>query len=71
MKFILEYKSYYKINDIVLIKYWYNRMITPVKIIEKKGNKFIISHNVKESMIKNAPNELIKSSNIISIHRPN
>lgn len=70
MKFILEYKSYYKVDDIVLIKYWYNRMITPVKIIDKKGNKFIISHDVPESRIKNAPNELIKSSDIISIFRP-
>lgn len=70
MKFILEYKSYYKINDIILIKYWYNRMITPVKIIDKKGNKFIISHDITESRIKNAPNESIKSSDIISIFRP-
>lgn len=70
MKFILEYKYYYKINDIILIKYWYNRMITPVKIIDKKGNKFIISHDITESRIKNAPNESIKSSDIISIFRP-
>ena len=70
MKFILEYKSFYKPDDVVIIEYWYNSMITPVKILEKKGNKFLVSHNVSDSKIKNAPDELIKSSKIISIYRP-
>ena len=35
MKFLNEYKSFYKEGDIVLIEYWYNDMITPVKILEK------------------------------------
>jgi len=69
MKFILEFKNYYKIDDIVLIEYWYNDMITPVRIIDKKGNKFKISHNIQESKIKNAPDEFIKQSDIIDKKR--
>ena len=70
MKFILEYKSFYNIDDIVLIEYWYNDMITPCKIIGKQGSKFIITHNIKESKIHNAPDEFIKTSKIISVYRP-
>lgn len=69
MNFILEFKSFYKPGDLVLIKYWYNRMVTPVKIVEKKGNKFLISHDVESSKIRNAPDELIKNSEIISPYR--
>ena len=69
MNFILEFKSFYKPGDLVLIKYWYNRMVTPVRIVEKKGNKFLISHDVETSKIRNAPDELIKNSEIISPYR--
>jgi hypothetical protein len=69
MKFILEFSSYYKQGDIVIIKYWYNKMITPVKILEKRGNKYLVSHNVSQSKIQNAPDELLKNSDIISIYR--
>lgn len=69
MKFILEYKSFFKINEIILIEYWYNDMITKVKIIEKQGNKFLVSHNIPESKIQNAPDELISKSQIIDHHR--
>jgi hypothetical protein len=69
MKFLLEYKSYYKIDDIVLIEYWYNDMVTPVKILEKKGGYYKISHNIPQSKIKNAPDEKIKSSDILDIFR--
>lgn len=69
MKFILEYKSFYKEGDVVNIKYWYNRMITPVLIVKKQGNKFTVSHNVPGSKIQNAPEETIKSSEIISMYR--
>lgn len=65
MIYITEFNSFYKPNDIVLIEYWYNHMITPVKIIERKGNKFLVSHNALNSKIKNAPNELISKSDII------
>lgn len=70
MKFLLEYKSFYKEGDIVLMEYWYNNMITPVKIIEKISKKSaIISHNLPESKIKNAPEETIKITDIIDIYR--
>lgn len=70
MKFLLEYKSFYKEGDIVLIEYWYNHMVTPVKIIEKISKKSLkVSHNISESEIKNAPEEIIKTSDIIDIYR--
>lgn len=62
MKFILEYKKYkpvYEIGEIVLIHYWYNWMVTPVKIIEKRGRKYLVSHNIEKSEIQNAPDELV------------
>jgi hypothetical protein len=61
-----EKKSYYKEGDIVYIEYWYNKMITKVRIKEIKGRKFLVSHNISESKIKNAPDEIIKSTQIIS-----
>jgi hypothetical protein len=65
MKFILEFKSFYNVGDIVLIEYWYNDMITPVKIIEKLSKvKYKVSHNISQSEIKNAPDETIKSSSV-------
>ena len=69
MKFILEYKNYFEIGHKVMIEYWYNNMITPVIITEKVGRKFKISHNIPESKIPNAPDETIKSSEIICPYR--
>lgn len=69
MNFILEYKSFYNPNDVVLIEYWYNHMLTPVKILEKKGNRYIVSHNISQSKIRNSPNETIKPSQILSPYR--
>jgi hypothetical protein len=69
MKFILEYKSFFQEGDIVLIEYWYNDMVTPVKILEKKGRKYLVSHNISESKIQNAPDEMVKRSDIISVFR--
>ena len=66
MKHLYEYKSYFKEGDVVLIEYWYNDMITPVKILEKvSSRKFKVSHNIPESKIFNAPDEIIKTSDII------
>ena len=66
MNYLFEFKSFYKEGDIVLIEYWYNDMITPVKIIEKLSSKsFRISHKLPESKIFNAPDEIIKSSDIL------
>lgn len=70
MDFILEYKSFYNEGDKVLIEYWYNHMITPVKILERVNNKSVkISHNIPESKIQNAPDEIIKTSDIIDQFR--
>jgi hypothetical protein len=69
MKFILEYKSYYKENQIVLVEYWYNHMITPVIIEKISGKKATISHNIEQSKIKNAPKETIRLTDIIDNYR--
>jgi len=70
MKFLLEYKSFYKVGDTVLIEYWYNHMITPVKIVEQVSKqKYKITHNITNSKIFNAPDEIIKTSDIIDIAR--
>lgn len=69
MKFLLEFKNYYKEGDIVLIEYWYNDMVTPVKILNKTKHKYEITHNIPESQIFNAPNEFIKVSDIIDHFR--
>jgi len=66
MQYITEFKSFYKVGDIVLLEYWYNDMITPCKIVEKLSKtKYKVSHNISQSEIKNAPDETIKSSDII------
>ena len=66
MQFIVEFKSFYKVDDIVLIEYWYNDIVTPVKILEQTSSRsFKISHNVPQSKIFNAPDEIIKTSDII------
>ena len=69
MKFLSEYKSFYKVDDIVLIEYWYNDIITPCKILEKKGGYYKITHSIPESKLFNAPDEKIKSSDIIDHYR--
>lgn len=69
MKFILEFKTFYKENDLVLIHYWYNGMVTPVTIKEKRGNKYLVSHDNEKSKIRNAPDETVKVSDIISTYR--
>lgn len=65
MKWILEKNNFYKEGDIVIIEYWYNMMLCPVKIIKKIGRKFEVSHDNEYSKIKNAPNEFVKSVDII------
>mgnify|MGYP000444840393 FL=1 len=70
MKFLLEFKSFYKEGDIVLVEYWYNDMVTPVKILEKLSKvSYKVSHNVSNSKISNAPDEIIKSTDIIDFSR--
>lgn len=70
MKFILEFKAFYKEGDIILIEYWYNDIITPVKILEKLSKQsFKVTHKIDESKIFNAPDEVIKTSDIIDIYK--
>ena len=70
MKFIVEFKSFYKVDDIVLIEYWWDDMITPVKILEQMSPRTLkISHNIPQSKINNAPDEIIKTSDIIDYVR--
>ena len=70
MKFILEYKAFYKEDDIILVEYWYNDMITPVRVIEKVSkSRFKVSHDVEGSVIRNAPDEIIKTSEILDKHK--
>ena len=70
MKFICEFKSFYNEGDIVLIEYWYNDMITPVKILEKISSKsYKVSHNISQSKIQNAPDEVVKTTDIIDKFR--
>lgn len=70
MKFILEFKSFYKVGDIVLIEYWYDDSIVKVKILEQISSRTLkVTHNISESKIPNAPDELIKTSDIIDIAR--
>jgi hypothetical protein len=69
MKFILEFNTFYKKDDIVLIKYWYNKMVTPVRIKSVRKDGYLISHNISESKIKNAPDELIPATKIIAPYR--
>lgn len=63
--YILEKRNFYKKGDLVLIEYWYNDMITVCEIVDIIGKKYKVSHNIPQSEIKNAPDEEIKSSDII------
>jgi hypothetical protein len=69
MVFLVEFKDFYKEGDKILIEYWYNSMVTPCVIKEKRGRKFLISHNIPESNIQNAPDELISKSDIMDYYR--
>jgi hypothetical protein len=45
-------------------------MVTPVKILEKLSKvSYKVSHNVSNSKISNAPDEIIKSTDIIDFSR--
>lgn len=66
MKILESFKSFsLDEGDKVLIHYWYDGMICPVEIKEKKGRKFLVSHNIEESKIQNAPDEWLKKEDII------
>ena len=60
MKFLLEFKSFLKEGDNVLIEYWYNDMVTPVKIVEKISKvSYKVSHNVPNSKFLMLPMKLL------------
>ncbi len=65
MRYLLEFKAYFQVDEIVYIEYWYNGMITPVKLLERRGNSWLVTHNNPYSTIYNAPDEVIKSVEII------
>jgi len=70
MEYILEYNNFsYDVGDIILIHYWYDHHITKVRIVEKVGRRFLVSHNVDGSKIQNAPDEYITSTEIIDKYR--
>lgn len=70
MRFIAEFNQFWKEGDVVLTHYWYNDMITPVKILEKVSkSSYKVSHNTPQSKIQNAPDEVLKSSEILDILR--
>ena len=72
MRFLLEYKAFYQEGDVVLVEYWYNDMLVPVKIIEKiSKSRFKVSYDVEGSDIRNAPDEVIKSSDILDKYKKN
>ena len=75
-------KPSYEVGDVVLVEYWYldeqscppllhrEFPYTPVKIVEKLSKQsFKVSHNVSESKIKNAPDEIVKNIDIIDLAR--
>jgi hypothetical protein len=65
-----KYKtSSYKVNDYVLLEYWYGEFLTPVKLIDKHGRKFTASHDIAESEIQNAPDEMITKDMIVDHFR--
>lgn len=59
----------FKVGDYVLIEYWYKDFLTPVKLIDKHGRKFTATHNIEESEIKNAPDEIITKDMIVDHFR--
>ena len=72
----------YQVGDVVLVEYWYidepscppllqrEFPYTPVRIVEKLSKvSFKVSHDVPNSKIKNAPDEIVKSKDIIDFAR--
>lgn len=59
----------FKVDDYVLMEYWYNDILTPVKIIDKTGRTYLVSHNIEESEIQNAPDEKITKERIVDHFR--
>lgn len=72
MKFLFEFNSFYNIGDVVLIEYWHNDMLVPVKVVEIiSKNKLKVTHNIPQSKIPNAPDEIIRTSDILDKYKIN
>jgi hypothetical protein len=70
MKFLTEFKSFYKVGDTIILEYWYNDMLVPVKVVEIiSKNKLKVTHNIPQSKIPNAPDEIIKTSDILDKYK--
>ena len=69
MDFILEYKSFYNVDDIVVVEYWYNGMLTPVKITERRVVKLSYHTILNNPKIQNAPDELIALNKILDKYK--
>lgn len=61
----------FKEDDIVLIEYWYNDLLLPVKIIKKDGRKYHISFDIAENSLQKAPEQIIKKEDIVDHYRKN
>lgn len=61
-------KDNFKEGDVVLIEYWYKNILTPVLIKKKIKRKFKVSHNISQSQIQNAPDEVIKKQDIVDFY---
>lgn len=54
-------------GDVVLINYWENDEIIPVKILKAFGrNKYSISYDVNDSVLSGSPDGIIDRNDIIS-----
>jgi hypothetical protein len=69
MEYLIEYKSHYNVGDKVLIQYWYDDRICICEVVERVGMKYHLTHNITESEIKNAPDELVKGKDILDHYR--
>lgn len=71
MKYLKTFKVFessnggYAPGDIVTIRYWATGDIVPVKIISKKGNKYVVDFSVDQNPIPNAPNLTVSSGDIV------
>jgi hypothetical protein len=70
MRILESYKSFnYNVGDLVYVEYWYDDHLTVCEILEKENRKYLISHDVSKSEIRNAPNEWIKIDSIVDKYR--
>lgn len=64
-----RYSNNYRVGDIVYIRYWLTGDMTPVKLKEKIGNSFLVSHKVENSHYFNAPEHTVKKDDIVGMYQ--